>query len=287
MFKIIFKRVYIIVVVIFTLSIPSVVFGADVFFELLPQTTVEDQTAVVGVRIDSKSVPLNVVEGVIVFEGELRDQLSVEVETGGSILHMWPTRPEYLPQEKAIRFTGGAPGGFIQGGLLFRMRLFSPVSGNVKINWVHGASYRNDGNGTKEPIFARSISLYLAARDKDIVRPFSADKNPPTFEPVRVGRDDSVHEGKYFISFNAQDDMSGVDRYEIQEGEVKTTLRDGVYVLQDQTRATPVFITAYDKAGNSSVTKVSAKINWQRYSILFIIILAVVFALYVYKKTKK
>lgn len=286
MFKIILKRIQIILVTVFILSIPSVALGADVFFELLPHATVEDQTAVVGVHIDSKSIPLNVVEGVIVFEGEIRDQLSVEVETGGSILHMWPTRPEYLPQEKAIRFTGGAPGGFSQGGLLFRMRLFSPVSGNVKINWVHGASYRNDGNGTKEPVFARSMSLYVAARDKDGVPLFSADTHPPSFESIRVSRDASVYEGKYFISFSAQDDISGIDRYEIQEGEIRTTIRDGVYVLQDQTRATPVFITAYDKAGNSSVTKVSAKINWQIYSILLVII-AVAFAFYVYKKRKK
>lgn len=286
MFKIILKRIQIILVTIFILSIPSAALGANVFFELLPHATVEDQTAVVGVHIDSKSIPLNVVEGVIVFEGEIRDQLSVEVETGGSILHMWPTRPEYLPQEKAIRFTGGVPGGFSQGGLLFRMRLFSPVSGNVKINWVHGASYRNDGNGTKEPVFARSMSLYVAARAKDGVPSFSADTHPPSFDPIRVGRDDSVHEGKYFISFNAQDDISGIDRYEIQEGEIKTTIRDGVYVFQDQTRATPVFITAYDKAGNSSVTKVSPKINWQIYSILLVII-AVAFAFYVYKKRKK
>jgi len=288
MSKVIIKNLILVVAVIFITSIPSISFGAQLSFELVPNGVGDEQITTIEVKIDPQGKTLNVVEGVIVFEGKTNDRLSVEVETGGSVLTIWPTQPQYLSKEKAIRFTGGVPGGFNRNGLLFRLRLFSPVSGEIKINWVNGAAYLNDGKGTKDPIFARSMKVNLVAQSIEVSNKFSTDIRPPSFDAVEISRDDSVYDGKYFISFNAKDDVSGVDKYEVKEGQSVTTVTDGVYVLKDQTRKTPVVIIAYDKAGNNAIIKVPVKINWLKYVIIILIAGVLLFLiLYVYKKTKK
>jgi hypothetical protein len=289
MSKIILKNLILVIVIIFIITVPSVVFSARLSFELASNKTGDEQATIIEVKVDPQDKTLNVVEGIIAFEGA-DDKLSVETETGGSILTIWPTKPQYLSKEKAIRFTGGVPGGFDKKGLLFRIRLFSPVSGEIKINWVNGVAYLNDGNGTKEPIFSNAAVVNLAGYDLEVINKFSPDNQPPSFDTAEIGRDQNgTYDGKYFVSFNARDDVSGVDKYEVKEGQTITIVTDGVYILKDQTRATPVIITAYDKAGNSAVINVPAKINWQKYVIIILIIGALSFFLifYVYKRTKK
>jgi hypothetical protein len=165
MYKIIKNNLILATITIFIASIPATVFGAQLSFELSPNQSPDGQATVVDVRMDPQSKLLNVVEGVIVFEGAISDEVSVGIETDGSVLTIWPTPPNYFSQEKAVRFTGGVPGGFNQTGLLFRLRMSSPVSGEVKINWVNGAAYLNDGEGTKEPVFSKSMKVNLTGEN--------------------------------------------------------------------------------------------------------------------------
>jgi len=282
MFKIIKNNLILVAIMIFFVSIPAKVFGAQLSFELLPNRAGDEQATIVEIKIDPEDKTLNVVEGVIVFEGVINDKLSVETETGGSVFTIWPTQPRYLPQEKAIRFTGGVPGGFNQKGSIFRMRLSSLSSGDIKINWVNGMAYLNDGKGTKEAIFAKSLIVNLIGNDLKTAKRPSFDKKSPSFENVEIGRDNSVYDGKHFISFNAVDDSSGVDRYEVKEGQDVTIVTEGVYVFKDQTKKTPISITVYDKAGNNAVINVSSGIDWQKYVIITLSILLFIF--YAYKK---
>ena len=278
-----------------TLSIilcPHLVYGAQLVFEPASNLTGDGQAAIIEIRIDPQSKVLNAVEGVITFQGSITDQLVVETETGGSVLTLWPIQPQYSATEKAIHFTGGVPGGFNQEGLLFRLRLFSPVSGVVNIGWTSGSAYLNDGKGTAESISSKSINVNLSAQNLETVNKFSADTNPPSFDSVEIGQDQNTYNGQYFISFHANDDVSGIDRYEVKEGQTVTTLIDGVYIFKNQNRTDPVYITVYDKAGNSATATVPAVFNWQQTSIIILIsivflILVVYLIRYVIQKKKK
>lgn len=271
------------------LLVPQNVFGAQLTFKEIPNSTLGDKTTVIEVRIDPQSKKLNVVEGTIDFQGTVSDKLSVGIETGGSALKLWPTAPKYIPSEKAIRFIGGVPGGFNNESLLFRMRLTSLSSGNVTIAWIDGTAYLNDGKGTKEAISAEPVTLTVNPQNADAVSEFSLDVTPPTFEAVEVGQDPTVYGGKYFVSFQAADDISGVERYEVKEGQTITNVIDGVYVPRDQSFKTPITVTAYDQAGNSTTVEVPARFNWAKGVTIILLIVIVLFLafLYGYKKIIK
>lgn len=268
---------------------PQNVSAAELYFKVVPNTSGNDRATIVEARVDPQGKKLNVVEGIVNFQGDIVDKLSVAVETGGSVLTMWPTSPVYSTSDHAIRFAGGVPAGFTAESLLFRLRLFSSVTGNTTISWIGGTVYLNDGQGTKEPVSARSLSINLNEEVPQAISKTSPDTTPPTFDSVDVGQDPSVHDGKYFISFHATDDTSGIARYEIKEGDNATSVTDGVYVFKDQNRSTPVTIIAYDQAGNSQEIKIPVRYDWRKNVIIIslAIIVLLVVIIYVYKKKIK
>jgi len=289
MFRILFLYLALGVTGLFVILMPQNVFAAELIFKLIPNNTVNDGATIIEARIDPQSKVLNVVEGIINFQGAIIDKLSVEVETGGSVLTLWPTPPQYLSGEKVIRFTGGRPNGFNHEGLLFRIRLASSLSGNAIISWISGTAYLNDGKGTQETISSRSITISLDKQNPDMIAKSSLDSAPPYFDITEIGRDPDVYDGKYFVSFHAIDDISGVERYEVKEGQTVTNVADGIYVFKDQDRKTAITITAYDKAGNSKTIEIPRKFDWVKYVIiilLLVIILSVAWR-YGYKKIIK
>jgi len=140
---------------------PQIVFGAELTFKVVPGAGVNDNTTLVEVRIDPESKKLNVVEGTIRFSGPATENLSVQIENGNSVLPLWPTPPQYIADEKAIHFIGGIPDGFDSEGLLFIMRISSSVAGDLGISYTDGSVYLNDGKGTKENIFSKSLQISL------------------------------------------------------------------------------------------------------------------------------
>ncbi len=241
-------------------------FAAQVTFEVVPATVQGDTATIIEVRMDAKGIPINAVEGTVgLFGTGLESISSIIVETGGSALSLWPTTPMYSKEEKVIRFTGGTTEPFSGEGLLFRMRVFSKKSGEITASWLGGGAYQSDGRGTSESISSRSLTVSLSQNEPNQINAASLDSTPPRFEDVEVSQDQDAYDGKYFLSFNAVDDISGVARYEVVEGQITTEVSNGVYVLRDQERKTKIVVIAYDHAGNSTSTKVPA-----RYDTLYI-----------------
>jgi hypothetical protein len=166
--KISLPNLIIVSVVMFIYFITPNAFAAELNFKVIP-SKIGDKETVVEVLIDPQSKILNVVEGVISFLGPATENLSVQIENGNSILPLWPTPPQYEPNEKTISFTGGVPDGFDDEGLLFIMRLSSPVVGDLDISYTDGYAYLNDGQGTKENIFSQPLKLNLnQSNDSDV-----------------------------------------------------------------------------------------------------------------------
>lgn len=270
---------------------PSFAYAAEVYFKVVPSSVPNDEAAIVEAYIATVSQDLNVVEGVVRFEELSGAQVSsVVVETGGSVALLWPTHPVFDEKERLIRFVGGSPDGFKNGGLLFRMRVFAARPGRLRLSWLNTVAYRNDGVGVKESLLNRSLIFSVAKGVPNTISPASRDSAPPTFMAIDVGRDPNTYDGKYFVSFQAVDDLSGVSRYEVRESSVVTEVSNGVYVLKDQERKTRVDITVYDNAGNSKSVQVPHKYQWTVNDILIIMtVLALIIFIgwYVYSTRRK
>lgn len=236
------------------------VYAGEVSFHVVPNSVPHDTATIIEVYFDPKGEDLNALEGTLILMGAEKVQVSsVILETGGSIFSFWPVLPVYTAGDHAIRFTGGSPEGMKERGLLFRMRLFSKRPGTVTLSWIGGSAYVNDGVGTASGVSSRSLTTTLSYGEPNIISPSSIDTEPPYFDTLLVSRDTDVYEGKYFVSFHASDDISGVSRYTVVENQITTDVSGGAYVLLDQERKSRVILTAYDHAGNSSSVKVPTK----------------------------
>ncbi|MDO8593656.1 MAG: hypothetical protein Q7R59_02065 [bacterium] len=261
-------------------------YAAQVYFRVAPSASTG--AAVIEARINPEGTPLNVVEGVISFNGTaLGKASSIAVETGGSVLSYWTVSPQYSPDEGVIRFVGGVPGGFSRDSLLLRVYVSSLTGGAATLSWIGGSAYENDGKGTKENIFSGSMTIALAPVEQNAILSPSPDDTPPHFDALELGRDPSVYGGLYFLSFHATDDMSGVARYEVTESTESTSVTNGVYVLHDQEQNTPITITAYDEAGNHATIRFSTGFTWRNGVIIMLgVIVALFVFLYAYKRKK-
>ncbi len=72
-------------------------------------------------------------------------------------------------------------------------------------------------------------------------------------EPISslVTRESSMYDNKFILIFSTVDKGSGVDHYDVREGKKVTAGAVSPYQIQDQSRATTLSVTAFDKAGNS------------------------------------
>lgn len=267
------------VVIIFA---PTESFAARVHFTVTPNVVATDTATIVEVRLNPEDKSINAIDGILQLQTDTNiDITSVIVETGGSMMTLWPQTPHYSTEDGVIRFTGGTPQGVSKEGLLFRIRIFTSKQGTVSFSWIGGSAYLDDGRGTAEPISSRSITISLTPNTPNPINPSSIDSVPPYFDTVEVGKDQDVFDGKYFISFHATDDLSGIDHYEVAENQIVTKIKNEVYVLQDQERKSRVILTAYDKAGNSVSVKVPTKyaqvINISTYIAIFVVGILVLF----------
>lgn len=254
----------VVVIIVSAFFSARVVFAGEILFSVVPNHEAHESVTVVEVELDTQGVALNAIQGTIAFLGTGADMVtSVLIETGDSIVSLWPIVPVYSGKDKVIQFTGGSMEAFPSKGTLFRMRIFSTGSAPLTLSWIGGNAYRNDGQGTEEAVSSRSLVLSLTQSTPDIISAASSDSAPPYFDALYVSRDDDVMNGNYFLSFHAMDALSGISHYEVVEDQVTTRIeRDDVYVLRDQERMSKVVVIAYDQAGNSVSVKVPTKYAW-------------------------
>lgn len=237
--------------------------ASQLSFEVMPQKSGADSVTVIEVFLDPQGVSVNAIEGTIGLLGAGAEHLStVVIETGESALNYWPQYPEYSLSEHVIRFTGGTTESFSEKRSLFKMRIFAERHEELVLSWLGGSAYRGDGEGTEEAISSRSLTTVVTKSEPNQISPASVDTKPPQFDEVRVSQDEDVYDGKYFLSFHAVDDISGVVGYEVVEGNETTRVDNGVYLFNDQERNVRTIIIAYDGAGNSTSVKAPTKYEW-------------------------
>jgi hypothetical protein len=254
------------------------VLAARVYVET-DKPAIAGQVTTFYVKLDTEGKTINVVDASIAFIGMTKDVTNIH--TGGSIFNLWPTRPSL--SGNTISFTGGAPSGVSGTNLL----LFSVVAipHNIKNSYIDFKSvtaYINDTTASSLSLVEKPASLSSLP-----VSAQTSDKTDTETAPftVELGRDPSSFDGKYFISFVAQN-STGINHYEIQEGNNPPVRSGSPYVLQDQSRKNKVTVVAIDNTGKPmlAVLPASATFPWATVITSLILLLGVILGIRTYRK---
>ncbi|MBI5037723.1 MAG: hypothetical protein HZC01_03425 [Candidatus Kerfeldbacteria bacterium] len=90
------------------------------------------------------------------------------------------------------------------------------------------------------------------------IRRFQIDATKPLPIDAVVHRDDQSYNGRYVLSFNTYDTTSGVDFYEVVEGNQVVSPATSPYLLTDQSRRDEIVVRALDRAGNTTQTIIAS-----------------------------
>ena len=240
----------------------------------------------VHLYLNTEKQNINALEGEIVFPHNL---IKLErIEDGGSIISFWVDNPQL--KNGNIVFSGITPGGFSGTKGLILSMVFRPIKkGKGIIALSKARVLLNDGLGTETKTSLSRLSFiinrnYSSSSSSDIT--IEKDTTPPDpFHPM-VSADETIFGGKYFLVFATQDKESGIDHYEICEGNQKCVVATSPYLLQNQNLNVNIIVKAIDRAGNERDEKLFPQkqyYNYKKYLILVIIILIIVSIYFVLK----
>ncbi len=246
-----------------------------------------NDVVILDVFLDSEGVEVNAIEGSLKIEGGYEVQA---LYTAGSVFDVWLQQPTYTNKE--ISFVGGSTDGVFGSNLkIFSVALKVTALNPLAITPINAKAFLNNGKGTKVAISSAVQKITISdtpgetRNELSILR--ASDAIPPKDFTVTISKDPSMFDGKYFASFLAIDDESGVESYKVKEGGSETVVKGNTYVLRDQTLNGVISVNAIDMAGNEKVVKVYSEsglavddsINWKGIIIWLAIIMVVIFAL--------
>ncbi|MEI7810043.1 MAG: hypothetical protein WCI41_00590, partial [bacterium] len=131
--------------------------------------------------------------------------------------------------------------------------------GNASISFDNQEMYSNDGLGT----MLGSSSNLLAINVGNKIAPSiikSTDTVPPQHFSIFLSNNSNMYDGKYFLLFETTDKESGVDHYEVKEGDLGWKEGASPYLLTNQPPTGTIYIKVFDKAGNTRVEKFTADV---------------------------
>ncbi len=271
-------------VIIFTLiTFATPVFGAILYLEPGQGNYYREDVFIIEVKIDTGGEDINAVKVNLTFS-----QNVLEVEDfmkGDSILKLWPEEPIFSNQAGTIYFMGGIPGGYQgENGILGKIILKARSGGEGTLQIKKDSQVLlNDGFGSpaeleiKEGIFnilPEKLEVPKNEREEELKK----DKIPPEPFGIKIGKEPSIFDGKYFIAFSTADRGLGIDYYEIKEGDRGCKKGSTPYLLEDQSLRSKILVRAVDKAGNERMAEVippKEPFPWQIMILLSVILVII------------
>lgn len=246
------KRFFILIALVLCLS-PISARAATIFIAPPKEPLSVGRTSLIMVMINTEDAEINAAEGTLRFS---TPNDVVTITNGGSVFNLWPRKASL--EADTISFVGGTTAGVYGSSLkLFTIAVRPTSEASIEISLKNATAYLNDGKGTATNITGRSITLPVRAAseavDDELVTLLSIDTTPPGSFEIELGSDPMLYDGKYFLSFYASDNDSGLIRYEVTEGERALVRSGNTYVLQDQTLSSTVIVHAIDAAGNEQI----------------------------------
>lgn len=244
----------------------------------------------VEVYIDTQDANINAVEGDIYFPSKIIKIL--DVDTGGSAINFWIVEPKDT-KDRMIHFAGMTPGGFTGDSFkLFSIRFQGKAPG---VGEIYGEKIRtliNDGYGTEVDTKIKKMTIAIPEKKFDFFSfgDFDRDDEPPEDFTPFIANDPSIFEGRAFLIFLTHDKGSGVDHYEVKEGDWGVFKNaQSPYLLTYQSLNIPIYVKAVDKNGNERIVRVSPKNPPQNDEdifgkLIFIFIFALFFTILIFRK---
>lgn len=255
---------------------PKTIFAASIYFNAGSRAIYSGDIFVVEVAFSSPTELINVIDGVFSFN---QDILEVkELSTGASIFSLWAQSPTFSNETGRVSFVGGSINGYRgEGGIILKTIFRAKKAGSVSLNFQDGLLiFLGDGKGTKIDSQKKSLSISvlerpLEATPQDEWKTFVAeDKTAPKFIEAIVGKDPNIFNDRYFATFFATDQESGIAYYEVGESGYDFTRAESPYLLRDQSVDNVIRVKAVDAAGNETITTIgvpTAAIPYGRYPV--------------------
>lgn len=289
-----FKNLKFLNFIFFTFSLlffPKITQGALLYFQPSGGVYFSQETIVFEIKLDTQGECINVVKGEIKYPRELLEFLDFSV--GESILKIWLQFPKVDSQEGIISFIGGIPGGYCGFPLDSENSLLKIAFYTKKVEKEEIAKlefldtsriYLNDGMGNLAKTNFESATFKILEKEifsgKDFwEKELLKDKIPPERFNIEIRQDPLLFEGKYLIVFFTTDKQSGIDHYEVKEGNFRWEKAESPYLLKDQSLKSEIKVKAVDKAGNERVEKIKPKKNSKifLFSLLFLPFFGLIF----------
>ena len=254
------KKKHFFILAFSALLLPYSVFASTMYIDTDHSDFFVGDTILFNVRIDSEGKNINAVEGEVLLDHAADGVSLTDINTAGSKFSLWLSKPFPSENNISISFTGGSPGGLIsKDAVVFNIVLKLQEAGQVALSPSNIGVYLNDGQGTKDEVSIKDLIINVlpkisdakAVDDWNVI--ISNDKTPPEPFEITLGKDPSIFDNQYFVSFFTADAESGVAYYEVQEGERGFVRAESPYILQNQSLKNLIKVKAIDKASNERI----------------------------------
>ena len=263
--------------------------AATVFVESSRDQISVGDSVVISVKINAEGEVINTIDGNISIEDGQGKSSVKEFSLANSVFGMWPRTPSLDSKGKLVSFVGGVPGGMsIENATVFKFVLTAVKEGTIKISPKDTLVFLNDNKGTQTTTKLKGISIKInpktvATNTNDWQDIVVSDKIPPEKFIIVLGQDQKIYDGKIFAYFSALDNQSGIDHYEVIENSGKAVRSGSVYIPNDQSGKLRLKVTAFDKAGNTTVAYYPNSSKPVAWGWVIIIVVLGLFARFVYK----
>ncbi len=255
--------------------IPARVEGMTVFWEAQREGYNPGDEFVAEIKIakeyDEDSC-INAVEITTTFPSDVVEM--VDFSRGSSILSLWVDFPDEgdissINEEGAVSFAGGVPGGYC-GALPTReeedhtlaritFEVYDEARESARLDFSEAAAFLHDGQATEIVPDLEGLSLEIIEEKREEAveewqKELEADTTLPEPFDVKLSQNPDFFEGKYFIVFSTTDKQTGLDYYEVKEGDGPWRKVDSPYILEDQELTKKIYVKAIDKAGNGRIS---------------------------------
>jgi hypothetical protein len=237
------------------------------YFEPQNSSYENNREFIITARIDlQNNETINLVEGYINFPANVL--MAKDVSLGDSILTIIPQQPVIDNQKGIINFAGGVPNGYsgkINGDagpsntlikIIFQAK---NIANNNLIQFSSNSRvYLNDGLGTPAKLnFEPAIINIIAPTNNQPISQWeeqlSQDNIIPEQFSIDLQRDKNVFNNKWFITFSTIDKQTGIDHYEVKDGQDPWQKTESPYLLKNQTLTHLIQVKAVDKARNERI----------------------------------
>jgi len=270
--------------------------AASIYYQTSSQNIGVGDTFVVDVLLDTEDQKINAIDGKISIKSESEKFAIKDFSLAGSEFKYWPQQPSLSLKDGIISFVGGIPGGINGDNIhLFKIIVLGKSSGNVSLSLNSATAYINDEKTSLISLKGDSLSIKINEQDKSNIQNewdsiISQDKTKPYNLSVELTQDQSVFDGKKFLIMSALDDESGVDYFEVKEGDLPSVISGSTYILQNQEDDQKITVTVYDKAKNFQTTTIGSKKSFDLFLlfiVLIIICLIILLTIIVLRKRRK